>query len=252
MNHTYLNRRTAVVSFAVALCTPLMATAQQAYPTKPIRIVLPGPAGSAPDVVMRLLSERIARQLGQPLVIDNRPGAATIIGAQAVSTAPADGYTFLFTIGSTTSINPYIYSKLPYKVEDFVPVSWVVSTPFVLVTGANSPYRSVQDLTRAAKEKPGGLAYASYGVGSTTHVAYAWLSNVAGFQMTHAPYRDGGITDIVSGLVQSSIEPAATAVQFIKAGRLRGLAVTSARRLEVLPDVPTLAESYPGIATDGW
>jgi tripartite-type tricarboxylate transporter receptor subunit TctC len=251
----HITRRQAAAALAITVATvsaPMALHAQTAFPNKPIRVVVPSPAGSSPDVMARFWADRLQRVLGQPILIDNRPGAATIIGAQAVAGAPADGYTLLYTIGSTFSINPYIYSKLPYKTEDFTPVVMMAGVPYVLVVAGNSPYRTVQDLVRAAKEKPGELTYASYGIGTTTQAVFVRFTNVAGVKMTHVPYKDGGITDMIGGLVKASFEPSTTAIPFVKSGRLRGLAVTSARRLESLPDVPTVAETFPGQVADGW
>ncbi|MDB5872962.1 MAG: hypothetical protein JWQ07_2404 [Ramlibacter sp.] len=194
----------------------------------------------------------MSKALGQPVVIDNRPGAGTIIGAQAVTAAPADGYTLLFTTSATTSINPYVFKSLPYKVEDLIPITPLVSSSFVLITGAISPFKTPQDLFRAAKAKPGSLNYASYGIGQGTHVLMARLLNTSGVAMIHVPYKDGGVADIISGAIDASFEPATTATALIKGGRVRALGVTSPKRLAVLPDVPTLSETIPGFTADAW
>lgn len=247
-----LTRRTAGLAIATSFVLPSVVGAQTGYPTKPIRVVVPVPAGSSPDVIARFWGDRLSRALGQPVLVDNRAGAATIIGTQAVATAPADGYTLLFTNGSTFSINPFIYAKLPYRTEDFAPIVSMVAVPFVLVVGGESPFRTMQDLVRAARERPGELSFASYGVGTTTQAVFARFAGEAGIRMQHVPYRDGGIADIAAGRVDASFEPATTAVPLVRSGRMRGLAVTSGRRLESIPDVPTLSEGFPGLVMDGW
>jgi tripartite-type tricarboxylate transporter receptor subunit TctC len=244
--------------FSLAITASLLsatgAWAQADYPSRPIRVIVPLPAGSSPDVIARLWGDRLAKRLGQPVVIENRAGAATIVGAQAAVTAPADGYTLFYTVGSTTSLNPYIYPKerLPYKTEDFEGVVRTVSVPYVLVVSANSATKSVADLLDAAKKTDGRMNFASYGMGQTTHVLMARFLNATGTRMTHVPYKDGGITDLISGIVDASFEPSTTAIPHIAGGKLRGLAVTSAKRLSSLPDVPALSETMPGFASDSW
>jgi tripartite-type tricarboxylate transporter receptor subunit TctC len=197
-------------------------------------------------------AERLAKSVGQPVVIDNRPGATTIIGTQLLTTAPADGYTLLYTAQNTMAINPYVFKNLPYKAEDFVPVSLVASVPLVLITSVNSPIKSLSDLIQTAKQKPGRLNFASYGIGQGTYVAMVRLLNAAGVTMSHVPYKDGGINDVISGAVDVSFEASTTAIPQMKGGKVRALAVSSAKRLEALPDVPTVGESVPGFLGDSW
>jgi tripartite-type tricarboxylate transporter receptor subunit TctC len=247
--------RVQAVGWAVAtafVVAPAPVSAQATYPTKAIRVVVPFPAGTSPDVQARMWSQKLSTSLGQPVVVDNRPGAATIIGTQAATTAPADGYTLLYTAQNTMSINPYVYKNLPYKVEDFVPVSQIAAVPLVLIVAANSPIKSLSDLIQAAKEKPGALNYASYGIGQGTHVAMVRLLNATGVRLSHIPYKDGGINDVISGTVNVSFEASTTAIPQSKAGKVRALAISSAKRLETLPDVPTVGESVPGFMADSW
>lgn len=238
---------------AASLLAPA-AWAEADYPSRAIRVIVPLPGGSSPDVIARLWADGLGRRLGQPVVIDNRPGAATIVGAQAAATAPADGYTLFYTVGSTTSLNPFVYpaSRLPYKTEDFVGVVRTVSVPYVLVVSANSPIKSTAELIASAKKNGDKMNYASYGMGQTTHVLMTRFLNASGAAMTHVPYKDGGITDIISGVVNASFEPSTTAIPQIAGGKLRGLAVTGAKRLATLPDVPTVSETIPGFVADSW
>lgn len=231
---------------------PSLALAQTDYPNKPVRVVVPFPAGTSPDVVARLWAERMGQALGQSFVIDNRPGAATIIGAQAAATAPADGYTLLYTAQNTVSINPFVYKNLPYKADDFVPVSQVAEVPLILITSARSSVKSMPEMIALAKQNPGKYNFASYGIGQGTHVTMQRLLNAVGLQMTHVPYRDGGMNDVIAGTVDFSFDASTTAIPQIQAGKLRALAVSSLRRLEALPDVPAVAESVPGFMGDSW
>lgn len=239
--------------FAGALAFVSAAWAQPSgYPSKPVRVVVPFPAGTSPDVIARFWGDRLSRATGQPFVIDNKPGASSIIGAQAVAAAAADGYTLLYTVGNTTSLNPHVYKNLPYGMADFVAVHHTVKVPYVLVTSATSPVKTVADLIAAARKKPGQLNYASGGAGTTTHVLMVRLLNEAGISMTHVPYKDGGMVDLINGTVAASFEPSTTAIPQIKGGKLRGLAVSSAQRIDVLGDVPSIAETIPGLSADSW
>lgn len=245
-------RRAFLGALLAGLSLPGPLLAQGSYPGKVIRVIVPFGAGSSPDVIARFWGERLSRALGQPVIIENKPGASTIIGAQAVATAPADGYTLLYTVNNTTSINPYIYKSLPYKVDDFVPVSRILSVPYVLVVSANSPLKTLPDLIAAAKSRPGELNYASYGVGQGTHVAMAWFLNATGAAMTHVPYKDGGITDVMSGLVTASFDATTTAIPLIQSGKLRALAVSGPKRIAALPGVSAIVETVPGFLGDSW
>ena len=242
----------AALAAAAAALTPLAAPAQGAFPSKPIRIVVPFGAGGSPDVILRLMSEPMSKALGQPVVVDNKAGASTIIGAQAVATAPGDGHTLLYTVNNTTSINPYVYKALPYKAEDFVPVIRVLSVPYVLVTSVQSPYKTLADLLAAAKASPGKLSYASYGIGQGTHVAMVRLLNAAGADMLHVPYKASATTDLMAGLITTVLEPTTTAIPNIQAGKMRALAVTGPQRAEALPDVPAVNETFKGFVGDSW
>lgn len=245
-------RRIALTVTIGIIAAPLSAFAQQPYPSKVVRVVVPLPAGTAPDVVARIWADYLNKATGQPFIVDNRPGAATIIGAQAVSNAPPDGYTLLYTISTTISINPYVYKTLPYKAEDFEPVSRILTLPLVLVVPPKSPYNSAKDLISAAKAKPGKLNYASYGSGQPSHVVFARFLSAAEVSMTHVPFKDGALAAIISGDVDAMFDPTTTSIPMITSGKVRALAITSPQRVNTLPDVPTVAETIPGFVADPW
>jgi len=254
--NTNFSRRGALRIAGALLAAGAIGTGAQAqgsnYPSKPVRLIVPFPAGTSPDVIARLWGEAFSKSTGQAVIVDNKPGASTIIGAQAAAHAPADGYTLLWTVNNTFSINPYVYRKLPYAAEDFVPVTRILSVPYVLVTSAQSNVRSLQDLVREAKAKPGTMTYASAGIAQGTHVAMARLLNQAGITMTHVPYKDYFVPDVIAQRIDVAFDASTGAIQQIKGGKVRALGVSSARRIEALPDVPAIAEIYPGFVGDSW
>lgn len=249
-----LSRRRAVQGLTALLASTAtgLALGQSAYPARPVRVVVPFPAGTSPDVIARLWADRFSKATGQPVIVDNRAGAATIIGTQAVASSQADGYTLLWTVNNTFSINPFIHRKLPYKVEDFVPVTRILSVPYVLLVSAESRVRSLDDLLREARAKPGTLTYASAGTGTGLHVAMARLLSEAGVSMTHVPYKEYFIPDVIAQRIDVAFDASTGALPQIKGGKVRALAVSSARRIEALPDVPTIGEKFPGFVGDSW
>ncbi len=250
MSH-HLSRRSVLTAAASVLAGSASAQSP-AFPSRPVRLFVPTPAGTSPDVVARLWGERFAKATGQPVVVENKPGASSIIAAQAVATAPADGYTLLYTINNTFSINPWVFKKLPYKAEDFVPVVRILSVPYVLVTSAESKMRTLADLVREAKARPGAMTYASAGIASGFHVVTARLLNEAGISMTHVPYKDYFMPDVIAQRVDVAFDASTGAIPQIKGGKVLALAVASAKRIDALPDVPAIAETYPGFVGESW
>ena len=231
------------------------AGSAQTYPSKPIKFIVPYPPGGGTDVVARILSEPLAAELGQPIIIDNRGGAAGNVGTDLVAKAPADGYTILFTLSSHT-INPKLYDKLPFDVEkDFVPISLAALIPQILVVHPSVPVSNVKELIALAKAQPGKLNYASVGTGSPGHIAGELFKLRTGVEIVHIPYKGGGpaVTDTIGGQVQLLFVSMPAAWQFVKAGRLKAIAVTSARRSATAPEVPTFVESgVPDFVVDSW
>lgn len=218
----------------------------QTWPSRPITIVVPWPAGGGTDIIARSVAQRLQVRLGQTVVVDNKPGASGIIGTQAVAKAPADGYTYVLGVTNTHAINASYFKKLPYDpVKDFQPVTLLAVGPHLLLVNASNPARSVQELVQAAKAQPGKFTFASYGNGSTAHLAGEALKSAAGLDMTHVPYKGipPAIIDLVGGQVTMLFSTTAAALPQIKAGKLKALAVTSDKRLEALPDVPTMQEA---------
>ena len=246
-----LARRAFLVSGAGLALTPA-AFAQSRYPSKPLRLIVPFPAGTSPDVIARLWSERFAKSTGQSVVVENRPGAGTIIAAQAVAAPPADGYTLFWTVNNTFSINPYVYRSLPYKLDDFVPLTRILSVPFVLLVSADSKSRSLEDLMRESKSRPGALNYASPGIGTSPHVIMARLLNAAGLTMTHVPYKENYLPDLIAQRIDVAFDASTTTIANLKGGKVRALGISSAQRVEALADVAPLADTFPGFGGESW
>ena len=227
----------------------------QSWPTKPIKLIVPYPPGGGTDVIARIVQEPLAKELGQQVIIDNRGGAGGSIGSALAAQSPSDGYTVLFTLSSHT-INPAIYTKLPFDTEkDFSSVVTVASLPQILVANPNFPAKTVKEVIEMAKAKPGSISYASVGNGSPGHLAGAMMATDAGVDMTHIPYRGGGpaVTDVMAGQVPLLWVSIPAAAQFVKAGKLRALAVSTVKRSAVFPEVPTMVESgFKGFEVDSW
>lgn len=233
-----------------------LALAQSAsYPNKPVKFVVPYPPGGGTDVIARIVQEPLSQNLGQQVIIDNKGGAGGSIGSDLAAKSPADGYTVLFTLSSHT-INPAIYPKLGFNTErDFLPIVTIASLPQILVANPDFPAKSVKDIIDMAKAKPGTVAFASVGNGSPGHLAGAMMAGAANVKMTHIPYRGGGpaVTDVMGGQVPLLWVSIPAAANFVKAGKLKALAVSTTKRSAVFPDVPTMIESgFKDFEVDSW
>jgi tripartite-type tricarboxylate transporter receptor subunit TctC len=246
----------AIVLAAVALATPFATQAQNTeYPDKPIRLIVPYPPGGGTDVIARIVQERFQALLGQPIIIENRGGAAGSIGTDVAAKSPPNGYTVLFTLSSHT-INPSIYTKLPFDTaKDFEPVAMVASLPQILVANLQFPADTVAELIALAKARPGTISFASVGNGSPGHLAGELLKLRTGTEMTHIPYRGGGpaVSDVLGGQVPLLWVSIPAAAQFVKAGKLKALAVSTKKRSAAFPEVPTMQEAgVPDFEVDSW
>lgn len=251
MRTPYLDRRrfTAALLFA-----PLPALAQAAFPSKPIRLVVPFPPGGSTDLLARRLGEKLAVSLGQPVVVDNKPGAGGNIGADLVAKAPGDGHTLVVGTVGTHAINMALYSKMPYdNFRDFTPITFLASTPNLLVVNKSVPANNVKELVELAKKQP--LSFASSGSGTSIHLSGELFNTLAGVKMQHIPYkgRAQAIPDLLGGRVQLMFDNMPSSLPLVKSGELKGLAVTSAQRSPAAPNIPTIAESgLPGFEATSW
>ncbi|MES2510222.1 MAG: tripartite tricarboxylate transporter substrate-binding protein [Pseudomonadota bacterium] len=253
-----MKRRNIVLSTlatAAALAVGMAASPAfaQAWPSKPVKLVVPFPAGTSPDTTARLVGDKLSQMWGQPVLVDNRTGAAGGIGAELVKTSPADGYTVLFTVSSVITINPHVYAALRYNpLTDFTGVASVATIPYVLIATPAAPFNNLAELAEAAKRKPGGIDYASYGVGSQTQVAVEMWSKQMGIKLNHVPYAANPSADLMGGTVSLLFDPATTAIPLVKANKVKAIAVSSEQRLAALPNVPTASEFIPGAVSTAW
>ena len=227
----------------------------QAYPAKPVRIVVPSSAGGGTDIIARVLAPELSKRLGQQVVVDNRPGAGTMIGIEIVANSPADGYTLLMGL-STLAINSALYKKVPYDpVRDFAPITLATTSASILVVHPSLPVKTLKDLIAFARARPGQLNYASAGTGTYPHMTYELFLSMAKLKMVHIPYKGTGpaMIDMIAGQVASMAATVITGMPHIRSGRLRALGITSLKRSEAAPDIPTVAEAgLPGFESLQW
>ena len=238
--------RRILTSAALAALAATLHAAEGDYPARPVKIVVPFAPGGSTDVVARILAEKLGVELKQTFIVDNRPGAGGNIGADAVAKSNADGYTLLMGTTGVLAINGHLYKNMPYDPDkDFAPVSYTSLITNILVVNPEVPARTVPELIRLAKSKPGGLTFASSGAGSSTHLSGELFKALAGVEILHVPYRGSSqaLVDVISGQVTMLFDNAPSAIPFVQQGKLRALAVTSTKRLPNLPDVPTIEES---------
>ena len=241
---------------ALGYCALLLAAdaGAQAWPAKPIRMIVPFAPGGGTDIQARLFAAKLQPAFGQTVIVDNRPGAGGNIGAELVAKAPPDGYTMLFQ-SSSLAINQALYSKLNYSaVRDLAPILLVSSTPLVLLVHPSVPAKNVKELIALAKARPDQLNYASTSAGSTSHLAAELMKTMTGTKMTHIPYKGSGpaTTALMGGEIAMLFSPMPPTVPLVKAGRLRALAVTTLKRSPVMPDIPTMNDTVKGFETDNW
>jgi len=247
---------------ALALClaglaaNPLAAFAQDPYPSRPVTLVVPFPPGGSADTIGRIVAKPLSELLGQPVLIDNRPGAGTAVAASYVTKAPADGYTLFFSSGSTFTANPAIRASLPYDpIKGFDPIAIVGRIPLIVLANKNAPAGSVKEFVAAIKASPDKYSYASFGSGTTSHFAGEIVLQAVGARMLHVPYKGSApaMTDLIGGQVPFSVDTVTAAIPQLKSGKVKAVAVTTAQRSSQLPDVPSFAESgYPEVNFDTW
>jgi tripartite-type tricarboxylate transporter receptor subunit TctC len=241
---------------AVLTTSPLASqSAAQAYPAKPIRIIVPFTPGGGNDVLARVIAQKLTDSWGQPVVVENKTGAAGNIGADAAAKSPADGYTLLVAANNILSINPSMNDGTPFDpVKDFAPITLIGAIPVLLATTMTLEAKSVKELIAIGKAKPGGLSYGSAGLGSPQHLSAELFASMAAIKMQHVPYRGATplVTDLLSGQIQLAFGAINSMIELVRTGKLRALGVAAGKRLSYLPDVPAIAEEIPGYETDIW
>jgi tripartite-type tricarboxylate transporter receptor subunit TctC len=251
------SRRTLLAAAAALPWIPSAARAQAAgWPNRPVRIIVAFPPGQATDQAARALAQRLSETMGQQFVVENRPGAASIIGSEAAARAPNDGYTLFMGSSGSLAVNPGMYAKLPYDpIRDFVPIGLALKVPFFLVVNPSVPARSVAELVAYLKANPGKVNFGTAGNGASNHLSAEYFRSVAGVDMVHVPYKGSppAVTDLLGGQISVMFETGPLTVPHVKTGKLRALAVASAQRSSALPELVTIAESgYPGFEAVGW
>ena len=262
MKHTgEKNQRRSVLaagaaSLALPALHPLAAFAQDTFPARPIRIIVPFPPGQATDIITRLMAERLGTLWKQTLIVDNRGGGGGVPGMMAGKTAPPDGYTWVMGTSGTVGINPSVYASLPYDSQkDFIAASGLLIVPLVVIAHPDAPFRTLQELIALAKRTPGKINFASAGPGTAQHMAAELFKTQAGIDMVHVPYKGSGpaLTDLLGGQIPLMFDSVTSAQAQVRSGKLRALAVTTKDRVPQWADVPTIAESgFPGFEAAGW
>jgi tripartite-type tricarboxylate transporter receptor subunit TctC len=242
--------------FAFLLCCAAAHAFAQGYPTKPVRLIVPYPPGGGNDTLGRLFAAKLGERMGQPFVVENRPGAGTMIGTEAAAKSAPDGYTILLSSIATHALSPNLYSRVPYDpIKDFTPITLLGIAPTVLVISPDVPAKSLQELVALAKSKPGQLAYASGGNGTPPHINAEVFKAVAGVDLLHVAYKGGGpaLTDLIAGRVHVMLDTAASAMPHVRAGKLRALALSASKRSPEYPELPTFVEAgLPQYDTNAW
>jgi len=249
-----MKSKACVVALALIGIAGIGAVTAQSYPTKPVRLVVGFPPGGAADILGRIAAQQLTASLGEQVVVDNRGGAGGLVATEITARSVPDGYTLLFT-SIPHVINPHLYRKVSYEaVRDFDAVIQFVAVPLMLATNTGFPAKSVKELAALAKTRPGQINYASAGAGSSSHLAMELFKSMAGVAMTHIPYKGTGplLVDLIAGQVSVTIASAVPLIPQVKAGKLRGLAVTGARRSGALPELPTIGETLPGYEVTNW
>jgi tripartite-type tricarboxylate transporter receptor subunit TctC len=246
------NVLTVATAMAAGLAFPGAWAQTAGYPNRPLKMIVPFAAGISPDVVARLIGDKLGQALGQPVVIDNRPGAGGMIGAEAAATSPADGYNLFFAVKAVMAIAPHVYPNVKYNpLRDFKAASQILIVPHILTAAPNTPYNTLQEMVDYAKRNPGKIDFASLGVGSQPHVALeAWAARL-GIKLHHIPYKTNPSPDVMSGVVSLSVEASTTAIPLIKAGKVKALATSGVERIASLPDLPTMSELNASLDPNG-
>ena len=262
MKHLPLSRRTSVAVSVAAIAAAATGVGfaplahADSYPARPVQLIVPFPPGGAVDIVGRLISKKLGERLGQAVVIENKAGAGTIVGASFVANAPADGYTLLISSGSTFTVKPALNNKLPYDpVKSFEPVGMVARVPLILLTHRDVPVGNLKQLIAAVNRAPDKFSYGSFGAGTTGHFAAELMWSATGIKLMHVPYRGSApaMSDLIGGQIPFTIDTVAAALPQLKGGKIKPIVVTGAARATQLPDVPTVAESgFAGFAADSW
>jgi tripartite-type tricarboxylate transporter receptor subunit TctC len=250
-----MNKKMACMLGLVVGALFSLSVAAQTYPSKPISLIVPQNAGGTNDIVARLIAPTFGESIGASVVVENKPGAGGNIGTQTVAHSSKDGYVLLLTINSAQAINPALYKNPGFDpIHDFIPLYYIGATPYVLVSPPGSPYKTLADVVTAAKKKPGELSYASAGNGTISHLLGAMLNSSAGIEMQHIPYKGvaPAINDVLGGQVPLAFASLPSALNYIKAGKLQAIAISSAKRSSAAPEIPTIAETYPDCVGEVW